>query len=210
MMKKIVFVFVVSFLIGSAEESFSQQNTAELESRVQALENFSQTIPPTLNEFSSTLENGINNYTQTLENNLQNFSQRLSAEVERRISQLEGGRVVLDPFSRAFQKIDSNVGTFLIAVQKIDSTAAGYKLTLNIGNPYNADFRDFSVKLLWANKSDVTSKGGAAAMNGMEYNFQGILKKGSWNPFEVEIIAESKQLYIECELYVAGAELEQL
>lgn len=206
-MKNLISIFCFFALILHVGNASAQQ-MEDLERRVQALEQYVQTIPPTLTEFSTTLESGINNYTQGLEANLQNFSQRLTAEVERRMAGSGKEKAVLDPYSNTFQRIESNVGTFLIAVQEIKQIKNGYRLKLNIGNPTYADFRNFTLKLLWADRSAVEV--GKATLSGMEYSFEGVLKKGSWNSVEVDLVPASGQLYIESELYITGAELEQV
>lgn len=193
---------------------YAQQENADLEKRVGALEKYVDTIRPTLADFSTQLEEGIKKYTEGLENSLTDYSQALQKNLEERLQGLTYQKVYLNPSSNAFQRIETNVGSFLIAVQKISAIQNGYHLTLNIANPNYADYKDFKLRLVWGRKWEpgdaVPYEKWRQSLTGAEFSFQGALEKGVWNTVEVDLTpAQEGQLaHIECEMEVTGVEMQ--
>lgn len=57
--------------------------------------------------------------------------------------------VLLHPSSRDFQRLDTNLGSFLVSIKDVSPYLNGYKIILNIGNPSAADFADATIHLKW-------------------------------------------------------------
>jgi len=186
-----------------------------LEERVTQIEKYLDTIRPTLLDFSDQLQKSVQDYTTQLETSLTDFSQGLQADVDQRLAVVDKKSVVLDPTSKEFQRIDTNTGVFLISVDKLEKIDDGYRLALNVGNPNYADYRDFSIQLLWGDKWDggriKSYEQWRSSLKGAEYSFQGALKKGQWSRVEVDIApADSSQLgYIECRMAVLSVEMQK-
>jgi hypothetical protein len=58
-------------------------------------------------------------------------------------------KVYLDISEKGFDRIDSNLGTFLVIVDDVKPYANGYKLKLRIGNPYFASFNGIKITIEW-------------------------------------------------------------
>jgi hypothetical protein len=122
--------------------------------------------------------------------------------------------VELDPKNRSYQKIETPTGIFFITIEDMEPVSGGYRLFLQIGNPNYADFRDFTLRLVWGQKwtpgSRLTYEQWRNSLTGAQYSFKGQLLRGKWNPVEVDLIPAAAEdlAYIECELGVAAIELE--
>ena len=210
----VVGFFLLANYSEAAEEAVPQEKLLELENRLNSLEAYVEKIQPTLVEFSDNLHESIKKYTQELEDSLNGYSQKLEANLEERLRSVDTRKVVLNPFSKAYQRIDTNSGYFLISVQDMKPIENGFRLVLHIGNPNYADFSEFKVRLFWGKawdpNSTVSYEDWRRSLSGSEYVFQGTIKKGMWNPMEVDLVpADTAQLgYLECELVVASVELQ--
>jgi len=80
-----------------------EEKVAELEDKISNLENYVAKIQPYLNEFSNEL----------LDN------------VDIKLNNSSGKTVVLNPVSRRLTKIETNTGTFLIAVKRLEKKDNG-------------------------------------------------------------------------------------
>lgn len=191
----------------------AQSDSKNLESRIKSLENYVETFQPSLLEFSDKLQESIHEYSRGLESSLADYSQRLQIQLEERLKVLENDAVVLDVSSRSFQRIDTNTGSFLVAVAKRENIENGIRLYINIGNPNFADYKDFSLKIFWGQPWDKNSLESYDAwrqsLTGAEYSFQGKLEMGKWNPVEIDLTpATSADLgYVECSMEVASVEM---
>lgn len=191
----------------------TQQGNSVLEQRVSALEKYVEALDATILELSTTLNQSIQEYTQGLEASLEDYSRKLQINIEERMNARDKKVVVLNPYARSYQAIESNSGIFLIAIEQVEAIDNGFRLRLNIGNPNYADFQNFQLKFFWG-----PGWGGSPVMpytdwhshlNGAEFTFQGKIEKGMWNAMTVDLIsAEKNDLgYLECELSVSGVEL---
>ena len=186
-----------------------------LEKRVNALEEYVETFQPTLIEFSDELQNNIQKYTKGLEQSLQTYSNSLQSQVNSHLKQMKRKSINLDPNTPAFQSVETNAGSFLISVDRVEKMPSGaFRVFLNIGNYNFADYNGFKIKLIWGTKF---YPGFAQKMDdwrdtlrGTEYTFDGTLYKGAWNQVEVDIEAkDSGELaHIEFELTVLSVELQ--
>lgn len=203
-------IFIFLFLIVAVNAQ--AQN---IENRVDALEEYVETFQPTLIEFSEELQRNIQKYTQGLEDSLQNYSKNLQQKVNSQIKTLNRKQIVIDPNSPAFQSVESNAGTFLVSVDRVERLPSGvFRLYLNLGNYNFADYKGFIVKLVWGPKfypgygSKIEEW--RDTLNGTEYTFDGTLYKGVWNQVEVDINAENSGdlAHIEFEITVLSVELK--
>ncbi len=213
MRQKIGSVVAFCFLALTVVPVVSAQDV--LEQRLIAVEQYLQNIQPTLVDFSERMQQGIQEYTTQLEASLADFSQNLQSDVEQRLMAVNNRITVLNPTTRAFQRIDTNTGTFLIAVDKMEQVSGGYRLTLNIGNPNYADYRDFNLQIFWGAKWDPNSSVNydqwRGSLRGAEYTFNGALKRGEWQQIEVDLVPANANTmsYLECKMNVLAVELKQ-
>lgn len=204
-------IFLMTFM---CEEVGAQQAETELEWRVQKLEKYVETFQPTISQLSNNLNESIQEYTRGLEASLENYSQKLQSNLDERLSGTNRQVVILNPYSKAYQSIETNTGIFLISVGKVEPLAEGIRLHLNIGNPNYADYQNFKLKLIWGSKWSggyaTTHEQWRQSLNGAEYTFQGKLEKGKWNTVTVDLNpTDGRQLgYLECEMTVSSVELE--
>ena len=195
------------------DPAFSQQTEKVLERRVEKLENYVATFQPTIVELSENMNSSIQEYTKGLEESLENYSQKLQLNIDERMRNSNRKVAVLDPFSKAYQSIETNTGMFLISVEKIEPIEGGARLHLNIGNPNYADYQNFKLKLIWGQKwsdgSGLTYDKWQRSLNGVEYTFQGKIEKGMWNAIVVDLVptGEGQLGHLECEMEVSAVEL---
>ena len=205
---------IIIFANTETNDVFSQQQETELEWRVQKLEEYAETIQPTLTTLSTNLNTSIQEYTRGLESSLENYSQKLQVNLDERLNNIDRKVTVLNPYSKTYQSIESGAGTFLISVDKVESLDSGTRLHLNIGNPNYADYQGFKLKLIWGQKrtdgNKITHEQWRQSLNGAEYTFKGRLVKGKWNSVTVDLRPYDGSLlsYVECELEVSSVELE--
>jgi hypothetical protein len=82
--------------------------------------------------------------------------------------------VVLDPkLLKAYQRLDANLGTFLISIESVVADKNDLKVTLNIGNPSTMAFHGFKLNTTW----------GAGLHK--EFSLAEVLKPGTWNKVSV-------------------------
>lgn len=56
------------------------------------------------------------------------------------------------PGSSGFSRIDTPNGFFLVSVKRLTPYADGHKITLSIGNPLAASYKDIKVKIRWGKR----------------------------------------------------------
>ena len=194
----------------------AQEQVMQLEQRVQALEEYVDGIRPTLIEFSQTMQEGLDGYTRDLETSLDEYANRLRKQINRRLETVEDQTILLNPTSRAFQRIDTNAGFFLILVRKLEAVENGFRLYLSIGNPHSADFKDFKLKMFWGSRWQeglaISYDEWKQSLMGAEFSFEGTLMQGKWNNVEVDLVpADARQLqHVECTMQVLSIELDML
>jgi len=215
---KTLFIFIISFLVVTFSSNISlaqQVVVSDLEIRVEALERYFMTIQPTLEEFSSGIQKSISAYTNGLEKSLLAYSQELQSDLNIRIENIERDLTLLDISSQQVSKVDTNVGSFLLAVTKVEEINGGVKLYVDVGNPNFANYRDFKVKLFWGRafrpNDDISYQHWRSQLKGAEYAFQGGLKKGQWNPIQIDLVPANlaSLSYVECELELSSIELQK-
>ena len=212
-LSKKILSFVLIFLCSSftTKGVLAQADDGQLQKRVEALENYVQSLQPGLNDFANKLQSGLQDYTKQLETGLESYSKGMEENLDARLQTLDRNTIVLNPASNAYQRIDSNTGTFLIAVEKFETISNGFRLHLNIGNPNYADYKDFKLKLLWGKKWDkgymTKYEDWRRSLQGAQFTFQGNLQKGTWTPLDVDLVPAQDIQYIECQLEVSGVQL---
>lgn len=213
-MQAIVLMAVLAGVFSGGGVFAQQSSVEELDARLRAVEEYLDTLPPSLATYTGSLEQGINNYTKNLEEGLAKYSEHLEESLESRLLGISNKTVELSPDNRSYQKIETPTGMFFINVQDMQPVNGGYRLFLQIGNPNYADFRDFTLRLVWGKKwtpgSPLTFDQWRESLTGAKYSFKGQLARGKWNPVEVDLIPATAEdiEYIECELGVSSIELE--
>ena len=103
------------------------------------------------------------------------------ADLQAKIVALEAAKVpyssvVLEPKQlRVYQRLDANLGTFLISLGSIAVDKNDLKVTLNIGNPSMMAFHGFKLNATW----------GAGLRN--EFSLTEVLKPGAWTKASVTL-----------------------
>jgi hypothetical protein len=103
------------------------------------------------------------------------------ADLQAKIAALEATKVpynsvVLDPkLLRVYQRLDANLGTFLISLESVAVDRNDLKVTLNIGNPSTMAFHGFKLNAAW----------GGGLRN--EYSLTEVLKPGAWTKVSVTL-----------------------
>lgn len=208
-----LFVSVLMVLLFASDSAFSQQSNAALEQRIGALEDYVATIQPTLIELSNNLNDSIQQYTNGLESSLDEYSKKLQQNVDQRLDGLNSKTIVINPFSKEYQPIQTNTGTFLIAVERVEPIEGGVRLHLNVGNPNYADYQNIKLKFFWGRH-----RGGEYAISydqwrrslqGAEFTFRGRIEKGKWNAMAADLVPvnQGQLSYLECEMSVSSIEL---
>jgi len=209
--KTIMILMLLAALSGS--KAFAQEDLKALDQRVGNLEDYVATFQSTMTAFSDNLNKSIEQYTKGLETSLENYSQKLQVSLDERLNRVNRNMVVMDPYSKDFQSIETNSGTFLISIERTETLVDGLRLTLNIGNPNYADYRNFKLKFVWgsrwAGEADTPYNEWRNSLFGAEYSFQGMIEKGKWNTVNVDLhpVTEQSLNYLECEMYVESVEL---
>lgn len=107
-------------------------------------------------------------------------------------------KVTLDPVTKAFQRIDTTSGFFLISLQDLKPYGNGYKLILHIGNPSTANYKGFKIKIRWAKNFDFSEmkdwseyESWNESIKEKEVSFTDILYPACWNRVEL-IVSPAK------------------
>lgn len=197
-MKKYFLVIAVVFLAAQASPADAQQASAakveELRKRVEKLEEYTEKLQAGLNDFSKNL--------------VSNLDQQLQA--------VRSNAVVVNPLSRKVSKIETNTGTFLLAVSRMDKSGEGYRLFLQIGNPNAATYGDVKLRLYWGSpfsavSATTTYDKWRQSLKGSEFVYAGTLEAGVWTDIAVDLkpAAYSQLQYIECEMEVNTVKLQK-
>lgn len=133
------------------------------------------------------------------------------SELSTKVTQLESKVMVLEfqqnPYQTAtfdpgdakgYQRIDANVGTFLMTLDNVEPYLDGQKITLLIGNPNNMNFSGFKMKVKWGLRmpdlknppgGDFNSAWDAyqKSTKEKELSFTEALRPGMWNKVKLTI-----------------------
>ncbi|MGO9018384.1 MAG: hypothetical protein ACLQVJ_08545 [Syntrophobacteraceae bacterium] len=108
--------------------------------------------------------------------------------------------IILNATSKGFQKLDTDLGCFLVSVQGITPYLNGHKLNLNIGNPSTSEFAGFTLKTKWGEafnpKGNVTYADWKKSLKSKEETFTEHLKAGHWNKIDL-VLAPAKPEHLE-------------
>lgn len=100
--------------------------------------------------------------------------------------------VALDPASKAYGRLDTATGFFLVSCQDVQPYLDGYKVILHIGNPLGVRFVGFKITARWGPRytgEDNDYESYAKWMGGLkarDFAFADVLEAGRWN--EVELV----------------------
>ena len=176
----------------AADEEYYEQKISQLEAQIGALEEYLQDLAPRLNSFSRDIYKNINE----------------------RVRQVSDKVIAINPVSRKFNKIETNAGDFLLAVDDMEKINNGYRLTIKIGNPNSAIYEDVHLRIFWGRKWDPenvkpTYEEWRSSLTGAEYKFGGPLESGKWTEVVVDLTpaAATNFEYIECEMDVGTVKL---
>ncbi len=100
----------------------------------------------------------------------------------------------LDPTNpKGYQKLDTDVASFLVSLSDASPYLDGYKVKLSIGNPSTADFNGFEVKAAWGKRLAPGADYAAwkASLQERTFSMPETLRSGAWNPVEF-VLAPAK------------------
>lgn len=206
-------VLILSFVL--INKVFAQDKVDVLSQKIESIENYVKKFQPLLLELSDSIDQKINLFSEGVEKFLNEYVSSLNSEIDRKFDVVNNKIVVLSSVEKDFKKIETNVGNFFIAVQRIEALDNGYRLHLSIGNPYYAEFSGFKIRLFWGEKLDEKSmlsyNDWRKTLKGAEFTFKSRIKRGKWNNFYIDINdVVSRQLeYLEFKMEVLSVELEQ-
>jgi len=116
--------------------------------------------------------------------------------------------IMVDATHKGVQRLDTDLGSFLVSVDGVTPDFNGHKLNLDIGNPSMAEFNGFTLKAQWGKAFDpngkVTYADWKESLKSKEVKFTEHLKPGHWNKIDLALApAKPEQLkYIEIEMEV--------
>ena len=179
------------------------------------MEKYIDQVSPALDDFSTDVRDSLTNYTRGLESDLNAYSRQIQKNIDQRLKSIRTRVILSKPDSSTYQRIDTNTGVFLISYQKKEALKDKTRLHFNIGNPNYADYRDFKIKIFWGAPWDTKDNAIAYevwqnSLKGIEFTFQGMLYRGTWNSIEVDlpVTRPAEMEYMECELDVLSVELQ--
>lgn len=153
---------------------------------------------------------------QTLQTGINDFSKTLVHNVDQQLQRAQSRAVVINPLSRKVSKIETNTGTFLLAVSRMEKIDKGYRLYLQIGNTNAATYGDVKFRFFWGSAMPGSSADNAyekwrQSLTGAEFAYTGTLEAGVWTDIAVELKpSEYNQLqYVECEMEVNTVKLQK-
>lgn len=87
--------------------------------------------------------------------------------------------------------MDTDNGFFLVSVEEAAPYLSGYKIHLTIGNPSNATYRNYKLKIKWSKQYDWAKYTQASydewnkAIQEKEISYPESLEPGTWNGVDV-------------------------
>jgi hypothetical protein len=159
---------------------------------------------------------GIKSHCNELEHNLSELQSQHHNDMETllwKYSLLESminkhKSITIDATSKGFQRLDTDLGSFLVAIDGLTPYLNGHKLNLDIGNPSLSEFNGFILKVQWGKafnpNGKVTYADWKESLKSKEVRFTEHLKPGHWNKIDLALApAKLDQLeYIEIEMEV--------
>ena len=122
------------------------------------------------------------------------------------IAQNQYKSIGLDLSSREFQRLDnsSETGSFLISVQDTTPYLDGYRVRLDIGNPWSATYRGFTISIEWnsAIKENTDTTKWFESMKRKGIPFTDSLNSGSWNKVELLLPATTAEQLGYCSISI--------
>jgi hypothetical protein len=151
-------------------------------------------LPGCIEEKSKDVDNKIaklEHKVKLLENN---YDDLWSRTFDLELKQDRYDTCCLDPTDKSYQRIDTNLGFFLIACEDVKKHIDGYKLLINIGNPLYLKYNGFKLKVTWGKKyisKEITYEKWKESLREKELNYTDIIYPGAWNKVEM-IISPAK------------------
>ena len=165
------FVFVGAMLTGLSGCKQYVETVADLK---KSLTEYQQSSAIELAENKKSLEVMRELLSQLLSQEIVMLNKTIS-DLQAKIAALDTAKVpyqsvVLDvKLLKVYQRLDANLGTFLISIESVVADKNDLKITLNVGNPSTMAFHGFKLNATW----------GANVKK--EFNLTEVLKPGTWN-----------------------------
>jgi hypothetical protein len=207
---------VIAFLIQGCENFTSKQDIEKLRGEIEKLGGEIDTLRQSLKSQSDSI--------RSLEADGE-FSLEVLAEHSDKLLSLED-RVkgynsrIFDFGDKTHQRIDSQNGFFLVRVDDVKPTPTGVKVTLQIGNPFAASFRDLKLMAKWGKTNPTLGQGentqkrakdvdeSEERLTQREFTFHQTLRGGAWTYIELLLpntkIDEVRHLELSIETLTIG------
>jgi hypothetical protein len=130
-----------------------------------------------------------------------------SVEVTQNQANAKNASAIFDPTESGFQRIDSNLGTFVVSVQDVRQFADGVKVTVRLGNLSNTTFNGANLSIKYGPREPSSDdekfvekmETWEKAIQTKEEHIVRDLRPGFWNPVQIILpkIAQSDFGYME-------------
>ena len=210
----VIFLVILVHSKNCCAQEDLKEKVSQLEERVQALEDYIQKLEGSLSQVSKNVHSSFKDYSKELNKNLEDFTRGLQTNLNDRLTISASKVAVLNPISKEFTRVESNAGTFLVLVDKIERAENGYRLNLMLGNPNVATYKGIGLTIHWGSKWDPESartyEEWHQSLRGAKFAYPGSLPSGMWTPITVDLFpATVEQLeHIECALEIQSIELK--
>jgi len=105
--------------------------------------------------------------------------------------QVKSDSISLDLTQKAYQRLDTDTGFFLVSVEEAQPYLNGYKIHLSVGNPSYATYKDYKMTVKWNRVYDWAKYTQASyeewnkAIQEKEISFPDSLQPGAWNSVDL-------------------------
>jgi len=129
------------------------------------------------------------------------------AELKKQVASLEGqlnlykyllkqkqdrtDELAVDVTAKGFLKLDTTNGPVLVSVQEVSPYLDGYKVKLELGNPTNATYTNFTIKAQWGRSYDWNKytpdshEKWEKSLHSKDIIYTEELKRGVWNKIDM-------------------------
>lgn len=142
-MRKLTSVLALTaiLLAGCSREDATERKVAELEARLRDQEQKSLGLAKIAYQLNENVSHFVSAQTTT------NTILGLKLDWQGRYQ-----KVQLDPTEKGYSRLDTDVGTFLVACDEATPYLDGYKVKLRIGNPSLVKYSDFELVVTWGKR----------------------------------------------------------
>ncbi|HLX94547.1 MAG TPA: hypothetical protein VKU37_02260 [Verrucomicrobiae bacterium] len=189
--KTILPLIVAALLVGC--EKVPDQSSTELENRVATIETEINAMQTAKSNSAAAINYLNTNAYQNYEDITNLYARVQSIEFQNLFNNRHW--IKLDPTSKSYQPIDTSLMPLLVSVEDLTPYLDGYKVKIQIGNPYSMEFNGLHISCKWGiplkyNSNTVTTNYTeyVSSQKTKEYDQPEALYSGQWNTVELTII----------------------